>query len=204
MNNNQVLEALGRFPTGNLCNAHADVHATHSSITPIFHGATIVGPAKTAKISPGQNAAIHHAVHTAKPGDILVVESGGDRSFGAFGDILATCCRNQGIAGVVIDSTIRDVAEIRAMRFPVYCLGTNPTSTRKSDPGMIDIEIVCGGTRVRPGDVIAGDDDGVVVIPREVAQHVAEQAKEVVNNEKTIMARLARGCTTYEIFGLGS
>ena len=164
MSNDQVLESLGRFPTSNLCNAHPDVQATVAEVAPIFHGARILGPAKTARTSPGQNAAIHHAVHTAMPGDVLVVAGGGDKSFGPFGDILATCCRNKGIVGVVIDSTIRDVAEIREMRFPVYCLGTNPTSTSKSDPGMIDIEIVCGGARVRPGDVIAGDDDGVVVM----------------------------------------
>ena len=204
MNNDQVLDALRRFPTGNLCNAHPNVQAIDASIAPIFDGAAIVGPAKTVKISPGQNAAIHRAVHTATPGDVLVVESAGDKSFGPFGDILATCCRNQEITGLIIDSTIRDVAEIRNMRFPVYCLGANPTATSKSEPGEIDKEIRCGGVRVRPGDLIAGDDDGVVVIPYEIARHVVDLASQVAGRERAIMARLASGRTTYEVFELGS
>lgn len=199
----EIVAALGRFPSGNLCNALPDVAAMQSSIMPLFHGAKFVGPAKTARIRPGENAAIHRAVHTAKRGDILVVDGGGDRSFGPFGDILATCCQNQGIAGAVIDSTIRDTEEIRELRFPVFCLGAHPAATGKSETGEIDIEINCGGVRVRPGDFIVGDDDGVVVVPREVAQQVADSAAEVARKEELIMARLEGGETTFEIFGLG-
>ena len=204
MNDIQIAEALGDFPTGNLCNAHQEVRAMHSSIAPLFQGAKIYGSAKTAKILPGQNAAIHRAVHTAKRGDVLVVDSAGDKHFGPFGDILATCCRNQGISGLVIDGTIRDTEEIRQMLFPVYCLGANPTATGKSDPGEIDIEIECGGVRVRPGDFIIGDDDGVTVVPRQIAREVIEEAVVVVRREETIKARLARGETTLEILEIGS
>ncbi len=200
----QIVEALGRFPTGNLCNAHPDVRAMASWLAPLFPGARVVGPAKTAKIRPGENAAIHRAVYSAKPGEVPVVDSAGDRSFGPFGDILATCCRNQGVAGLVIDCTIRDTAEIRQMRFPVYCLGANPTATGKADPGEIDIEIDCGGLRVRPGDFIPGDGDGVVVVPREIVGEVVERAAAVLRKEETIKARLARGETTLEIVGIAS
>lgn len=204
MNDIELAEALGGFPTGNLCNAHQQVLAMHSSLVPLFKGAKIFGPAKTAKILPGENAAIHRAVHTAMRGEVLVVDSAGDKGFGPFGDILATCCRNQGVSGLVIDGTIRDSADIIKMRFPVYCLGTNPTATGKSDPGEIDIEIECGGVRVRPGDFIIGDDDGVVGVPRQIAREVVEQAAAVVRREETIKARLASGETTLEIFEIGS
>lgn len=203
MNDTQFSEALGQFPTGNLCNAHSEVRAMNSCLTPLFQGAKLSGPAKTAKAPPGENAAIHRAVHSARCGEILVVDCAGDRNFGPFGDILATCCRNQGVTGLVIDSTIRDTAEIREMRFPVHCLGANPAATAKLDPGEIDIEIQCGGARVRPGDFIVVDDDGVVVVPREIAAEVAERAAAVVEKEEAIMARLARGETTLEIFELG-
>ena len=204
MTETELVQAIEQFPSGNLCNALPDVKAMKSSIAPIFPGAKFVGPAKTARIRPGENAAIHRAVHTAKRGDILVVDGGGDRSYGPFGDILATCCRNQGIAGAVIDSTIRDTEEIRDLHFPVFCLGAHPAATGKSDPGEIDIPIICGGVRVRPGDFIAGDDDGVVVVPRELAQQVADRAAAVAGKEELIKARLARGETTFEIFELGS
>ena len=202
MTDTEIVQALGKFPSGNLCNASPEVRAMRSVIAPLYPGAKIVGLAKTAKIRPGENAAIHRAVHTAKRGDILVIDGGGDRSFGPFGDILATCCQNQGIAGAIIDSTIRDVAEIRELRFPVFCLGAHPAATGKSDPGEIDVEIVCGGVRVRPGDFIAGDDDGVVVVPREIAQQVADSASAVAEKEELIKARLSRGETTCEIFGI--
>jgi 4-hydroxy-4-methyl-2-oxoglutarate aldolase len=204
MSDAELAQALGRFPSGNLCNASPDVKAMRSAIAPLFPTAKIVGPAKTARIRPGENAAIHRAVHTAKRGDILVVEGGGDTSYGPFGDILATCCQNQGIAGAVIDSTIRDIAEIRELRFPIFCLGAHPAATSKSDPGEIDIEIVCGGVPVRPGDFLAGDDDGVVVVPREVAQYVVDRAAAVAEKEELIKARLARGETTCEIFSIDS
>jgi 4-hydroxy-4-methyl-2-oxoglutarate aldolase len=202
MTDAEIAQALGRFPIGNLCNASPHVRAMRSLLAPLYAGTKVVGLAKTARIRPGENAAIHRTVHTAKPGDILVVDAGGDMSFGPFGDILATCCQKQGIGGAVIDSTIRDTAEIRQLRFPVFCLGAHPAATGKSDPGEIDIEINCGGVRVRPGDFIAGDDDGVVVIPREVAEQVADHAALVAEKEDLIMARLECGETTCEIFGI--
>jgi 4-hydroxy-4-methyl-2-oxoglutarate aldolase len=204
MTDAEIVQALGRFPSSNLCNASPEVRAMWSFIAPLYSGARIVGPAKTARIRPGENAAIHRAVHTAKRGDILVVDGGGDRSFGPFGDILATCCQNQGIGGAVIDSTIRDIAEIRKLRFPVFCLGAHPAATGKSDAGEIDVEILCGRIRVRPGDFIAGDDDGVVVVPREIAQQVAHRASAIAEKEDLIRARLTRGETTREIFGIDS
>jgi RraA family protein len=204
MTDAEIVQALGRFSTGNLCNASPEVKAMRSSIAPLYSGAKIVGPAKTARVQPGQNAAIHRAVHMAKRGEILVVDAGGDTYFGALGDILATCCQNQGIRGAVIDSTIRDVTEIRKLRFPVFCLGAHPAATGKSDPGEIDVQILCGRVRVRPGDFIAGDDDGVVVVPRDIAEEVADRAAAVAEKEVMIQARLARGETSCEIFGIES
>lgn len=202
MTDREMAAALRGFPLGALCNAHPDVRAMHASIAPLFCGASMSGPAKTARISPGQNAAIHRAVHTAAPGDVLVVAAGGDTAHGPFGDILATCCLNKGIAGLVIDSAIRDVEEIRKLRFPAFCLGANPTGTQKVDPGDIDLEIICAGARVRPGDFIVGRGDGVVIVPRDAAVEIVDLAEAVLEKERTIMTRLAEGRTTCEIFGI--
>jgi len=192
----EVLRALARHSVATLCSTDPRVRAMAATLTPLFPGARIAGPAKTARITPGQNAAIHQAVHSARPGDVVVVSAGGDAAFGPFGDILATCCRNQGVQGIVIDGTIRDVAAVRAMRFPVFCLGANPTPTAKSDPGAIDLAITCGGVSVRPGDLVIGDDDGVVVVPADVA----EGAAAVGARERHIFDRLANGETTCDIF----
>lgn len=200
MDNAGIIRKLGDYSTGNLCNAHSEVQAMAAAIKPLFEGIKIAGPAKTAVITPGENAAIHRAVHTASPGQVLIVDGGADRCFGPFGDILATCCRDQGIVGAVIDSTIRDVADIKEMQFPIYCLGANPTAAAKTAPGSIDIPVICGGLRVRPGDVIVGDDDGVVVIPVEIAGTVADRVQIVAERECAIKKRLASGLTTCEIF----
>ena len=202
MTKNHLTDALTRLPIGSLCNAHPRVTALGASIRPLWPGTKVAGPAKTALISPGQNAAIHRAVHTAQMGDVLVVEGDGDRLHGAFGDLLTEACQKKGIAGAVLDSTIRDTAGITRMKFPVFSLGANPTGTAKTDPGKIDVEITCGRARVRPGDFIVGDDDGVVVIPRQIAASVIPLARAVVEREEAARASLDRGKSTCEIFDI--
>lgn len=197
-----IATELGKYPTGNLSNAHEKVRALGPAIFPLFRGANICGPAKTARITPGQNAAIHRAVHTAKSGDVLAVEAGGNMDFGPFGDILATNCRNIGIAGLIMDGTIRDTGEIREMGFAVFCRGANPMATQKTDPGEIDITITCAGVTIHPEDIIIGDDDGVVVIPAGIATQVAEKVAAIAQKELEIFARLDAGETTQQIFEL--
>lgn len=196
------LAALAQKPVSVLCGAHADVQAMSPAIRPLYAGATLFGPAKTVRTAPGENAAVHRAVHSAKAGDILVVDARGERNFGLFGDILAACCSNQGVLGAVIDGAVRDSAEIAKMQFPVFCVGVHPAPTAKSHAGSIDVEVRCGGVLVRPGDFIAGDDDGVAVIPHDVIKAVADNAGAIIRKEEAVRARLAKGETTCDIFGI--
>ncbi len=195
-----LAEKFSEFPTGNLCNAHSKVRAMNAAIRSLFPGVKLVGPAKTAITLPGQNAAIHRTLINAKPGDVLVVDGGGSRDFGPFGDILASACQQRGIAGLVIDSTVRDLAGIQELGFPVFCLGTNPSATVKTDPGKIDVPVNCGEVDVSPGDLIVGDEDGVVVIPKELIRKVLTSAAAIVAREKEILKEIAEGKTTCEIF----
>ena len=103
-----LIKKIGDYPTRNICNAHSQVRTMHNRISSLMPGMKIAGPAKTVAIKPGQNAAIHRAVHNSRSGDILVVDGKESVSFGPFGDILALCCQKQGVLGVVIDSTVRD------------------------------------------------------------------------------------------------
>ena len=189
-------------PTSVLCSAHQGVRAMHGAIGPLFDGARVFGRAKTAKIEPGENAAIHRAAHSAEPGDVLVVEAGGDQSSGPFGELLATSCQHRGIAGLVIDGTVRDVEDIRRLGFPVFCLGACPAQTKKTPVGEVDAEIICGGVIVRPGDYVVGDADGVAIIPKDLAQLVAVQSIDVMQREVAIKKRLTNGETTVEIFDI--
>ena len=191
------------YPLGNLCNASPEVRPLASSLKPLIPGLRIAGPAKTARTVPGQNAAIHRALHTARPGDVLVVDGGAADRFGPFGDLLAEGCKARGIAGAVLDCTVRDSADIRALGFQVFCRGFHPEATLKQEPGEVDVEILCGGVPVRPGDIVVGDDDGVVVVPTEIAESVLERAAQVAEREAAIRSRILAGETTYEIFELG-
>lgn len=189
--------------TGNLCNASPKVLVLPAPIKPLIPGQRIAGPAKTARITPGQNAAIHRAVHTAQPGDVLVIDGAASNRFGPFGDILAENAQRKGITGAVFNCSVRDSADIRALGFQVFSLGFHPEATVKSDPGEIDIDLTIGRARICPGDIIVGDDDGVVVVPRAIADHVLEAAKQVQAKEVEIRSRIQTGESTFEIFGLG-
>ncbi len=195
---------FARYPTGNLSNASSSVRAVASAIKPLIAGQRVAGRARTARITPGQNAAIHRAVHAAQPGDILVVDGAGSDRYGPFGDLLADGCKAKGIVGGVFDCTIRDSADIAALGFQVFSRGFHPEATAKIDPGEVDVPVVVGGVEVAPGDIVVGDDDGVVVIPSETADDVLRQVATVAEREETIRARILAGETTCEIFGLNT
>ena len=190
------------FPTGNLCNADPRVRALAPAIKPLIPGKRIAGRARTARISPGQNGAIHRAVHHAVAGDILVVDGGGSKRFGPFGDLLADGCLAKGMVGAVFDCTIRDSADIKALGFQVFCRGFHPEATAKTDRGETDAPVVLGGVQVHPSEIVVGDDDGVVVIPIEAAPEVLTKVAAVAAREESIRARIHAGETTLDIFEL--
>ncbi len=190
------------YPTGNLCNADPAVQPLNSAIKPLIPGQRIAGTARTVRITPGQNGAIHRSVHAAQPGEVLVVDGAASDRFGPFGDLLADGCKAKGIAGAVFDCTIRDSADIAALGFQVFCRGFHPEATSKAEPGEIDIPVIVGGVSVSPGDIIVGDDDGVVVIPAHLAADVLSKVAQVAAREESIRARILSGETTYDIFEL--
>ena len=190
------------FPTGNLCNADPRVRAIAPAIRPLIPGKRIAGRARTARITPGQNGAIHRAVHHAAAGDILVVDGGGSERFGPFGDLLADGCLAKGMVGAVFDCTIRDSGDIAGLGLQVFCRGFHPEATAKTDRGDTDVPVVLGGVTVHPGDIVVGDDDGVVVIPGEAAAEVLTKVAAVAAREESIRARIHAGETTLEIFEL--
>lgn len=201
--NKDIIERLKAFPTGTLCNAGPKARAMDAAIKQFCPEVGVAGYAATAKIGYGQNGAIHRAAHKIQPGEVLVVDAGGSRDFGHFGDLLATCCQTRGAAGVVIDGSVRDTVELKKMKFPIFATGTNPTRASRSESGEIDIEVKVGGTSVHPGDIIVGDEDGVIVIPADIAERLYQAAVEVDKKEEEMRAQILKGDTTYELFGMG-
>ena len=164
-----------------------------SRIQPLSRSLRMAGPAFTVEVRPGDNLMIHAAMAMAKPGDVLVVDGKGDTTCALMGSIMITACRKLGFAGVVIDGAHRDSAEILALGFPLYSVGSNPNVPTKSVPGRINWPISCAGVAIRPGDLIVGDGDGVVAVERERAESLLALADKKLQEERARIADIESG-----------
>ncbi len=171
-------------------------------IRPIQDGLRIGGNAVTVSCAPGDNMMIHAAVEVCGPGDLLVVTNTGPSTHGMFGDLLATALAVRGVVGLVIDAGVRDVADLREMRFGVWSRYVSSLGTVKETPGSVNVPVVLGDVTVHPGDVVCADDDGVVVVPHAGAATVLASARARLAREEEKRARLAAGEITMDIDGL--
>ncbi|HTA44515.1 MAG TPA: 4-carboxy-4-hydroxy-2-oxoadipate aldolase/oxaloacetate decarboxylase, partial [Bryobacteraceae bacterium] len=169
---------------------------------PIYPTAKMSGPAITVLSTPGDNIMIHAAVELCQPGDVLVVTTTSESTDGMFGELLGTSLRARGVAGLIIDAGVRDVADLTSMEFPVWAKAISAQGTVKATAGWVNIDVTCAGALVRPGDVIVADIDGVVVVPRESAAEVAKASEERVKKEEKNRVRLKAGDLGLDMYGL--
>jgi RraA family protein len=148
-----------------------------------------VGPALTVKARPGDNLFLHRAIDLARPGEVIVCDGGGDLNIALAGDLMIGHATARGVGALVIDGAIRDIEGVRKMDIGVWARGANPSGPYKDGPGEIGYPIACGGQVVMPGDLIAADEDGVVVIPRaEAAKVIADAEKHAAKEAETTAA----------------
>ncbi|SEL39958.1 RraA famliy [Variovorax sp. YR750] len=169
--------------------------ALHGRIQALRHRMKLAGSALTVEVRPGDNLMIHAAIALAKPGDVLVIDGKGDQSAALMGTIMMNACRQVGIAGVVIDGAVRDSVEIDEMGFPVFSVGTNPNGPTKLASGRIGHPVSVGGVAVRPGDLVVGDADGVVVVEREKVEALLQAAQKKVEDEAARIEAIKQGNT---------
>lgn len=167
-----------------------------SGLMPYHRGGGLIGTAVTIQTTPGDNLAIHAALESIRPGDVLVVDGGGVLDRALVGDILKEIAQQGGAAGFVIYGAIRDVDAYRADDFPCYALGVCPRGPHKFGPGKINVDIAIGGTVVRPGDIVLGDSDGVVFIPQEQALEIAQKVVQHEAREAEIIRSIRAGTYT--------
>lgn len=160
---------------------------------PIYRPIGVAGAAVTVVVPPGDNWMLHVAVEVCQPGDVLVVAPSSPCSDGYFGDLLATSLMARGVAGLVIDAGVRDIASLTEMKFPVWSKAVFAQGTVKASLGAVNVPIICAGARIEPGDAIIADDDGVVVVSRAQVATVAEAAAQRAANEEEKRKRLAAG-----------
>lgn len=178
------IELIGQFSPATIHEAQGRLGALDYRIKPIQPGLKVYGPAITAQCHIGDNLMIFEAINLAKPGDVLVLSAGNNPNQGGFGDVLAAACAGRGIAGLVIDAGVRDGRGLRASGFPVFSLGLCIKGTSKDTLGTVNNPVVVGGELITPGDIIVGDDDGVVVVRQDVASLAkACAARDAKENE---------------------
>jgi 4-hydroxy-4-methyl-2-oxoglutarate aldolase len=197
----ELVRQLSRFGVSTIHEADRRRGYMHE-IKPIVSGLSICGPAVTSLDHTGDNLMIHAALEVCQPGDVLVVTTLSPSTHGMFGDLLATLCIARGLAGVIIDAGARDVRDLRAMNFPIWTRTISSQGTAKSNPGWVNVPVICGQVNVRPGDVIAADDDGVVVIPKERLEMVVAAAQAREDNEAKARERFARGELSLDVVNL--
>ncbi len=169
---------------------------------PIANGQRLCGPAVTAYNYPGDNLMIHAALNVAKPGQVLVFTNGGTAQGALWGDVACTFAKKQGVAGAVVHGAVRDTDALRALDFPVWATAISPEHPEKRGPGAVNVPIVVDGVLVEPGDIIAADADGVLVIPRAELARAVEGAESRAANEVGFRARIGAGERLIDILGM--
>jgi RraA family protein len=179
--------------TGNVGDCIGRAAAMDARIKSLAVGMKIVGPALTVRVPPTDNLMIHKALTLIKPGDVLVIDGGGNHSWALLGFLMVSTAQKLGVAGIVADGCVRDAQEIRKSGFPVFSAGLSPNGPFKEGPGEINYPITCGGQVVRPGDIIIADDDGVVVLKQELAKTVIEEVDTIIQREDKRLKEIAAG-----------
>ncbi|WP_400163337.1 4-carboxy-4-hydroxy-2-oxoadipate aldolase/oxaloacetate decarboxylase [Brevibacillus sp. TJ4] len=197
-----AVELLKAYGTATVHEAMDRSGLMHPYLRPIYDSARMCGTAVTVSCHPGDNLMIHAAMEMCKPGDVLVITVTSESTDGMFGELLGVSAQARGVQGLVIDAGVRDTTELTELQFPVWAKAFSAKGTVKATPGSVNIPVVCAGAIVHPGDVVIGDRDGVVVVPKAHAAAVAEAAQGRTEREEKVRERLANGELGLDIYGL--
>jgi 4-hydroxy-4-methyl-2-oxoglutarate aldolase len=195
-------ETLGEYGVATVHEALGRVGFLGPDLRPAWPGARTGGTAVTVLCWPGDNLMIHVAVEQCRPGDVLVVATNSPSTDGLFGELFATALQRRGVRGAVLGCGVRDVADLREMRFPVWSRAVSAQGTVKATAGAVNVPIVLGGQTVRPGDVVVADDDGVTLVPRGDVPRALAASQARVEKEAATRAAFRDGELGLDRYGL--
>lgn len=190
-----LVQRLGALPVANIADCMNRFFCFDTGIKMMnkASGVKMSGSAFTVKTRPNDNLMVHKALDIAAPGDVLVIDAGGETSHAILGEIMILMAKNHKLSGLVIDGCCRDYEFIQDSDFPVFARGVNPQGPYKDGPGEINTTVSCGGVVVSPGDIIIGDADGAVVVPFARAEEIAAEAETVLEKEERVISELLKG-----------
>jgi regulator of RNase E activity RraA len=186
----EQLDRYRSLPSANIGDAMHRLGALDAAIKPVWEGATIVGSAYTVWTRPGDNLGLHEALEHVQPGDVIVVNGGGDLSRALLGELIGGKAKVKGVVGFVIDGAVRDATGLAQYSMPVYARALTPAGPYKDGPYALSAPVAVGGVVVNPGDIVVADEDGVVVVPLEMADRVADLAHAKHEDELAIRRRI--------------
>ena len=189
----QLVERFRAIPVANVSDSMSRMVAGGPRLRPMHAGGGMAGPALTVKLRPGDNLMLHKALDMAEPGDVIVADAGGDLTTAIMGDLMLNHAIRRGVGGIVINGAIRDADSIRALDLPVYAAGVTHRGPYKDGPGEINVPVALDGMVVEPGDLMLGDADGVLAVPRLAAAEVLAAAEAKQAAEGREMAAIRAG-----------
>ena len=188
-----LLKSFDGMPTGFVTDAYNGKGCLDFEIKPLMPAMAFHGPAITAYCGPMDNLAAMAILDFAKKGDVIVIATSGDDTAATIGDLWAFWAKKIGVAAIVCDGLVRDVAGLLKVGIPIFARGIKPNSAFKHGPGEVNMDVTCGGVAIGPGDIIVGDRDGVVAVPLAQAEQVAAQLEIVKRKESEAEARVKGG-----------
>ena len=181
------------IPVSNVSDCMSRMFAGGARLRPMHQGNPMAGPALTVRVRPGDNLMVHKALQLAVPGDVIVVDGDGALTNALIGEIMSSIAQSQGVAGIVINGAVRDARALRESTFPVFAAGVTHRGPYKDGPGEINTTIAIDGMVFAPGDLVIGDEDGVLCVPIDQAEAVLAAARTKVAVEAQMMAEIASG-----------
>ena len=188
-----LLALYRELPVATVSDVLGPGHVLHARVKPLAAGMRVLGSAYTLRLPMIDNLGMHVAVKDARPGDVIIADQQGGQLAAPVGEIMAAAAQHKGLAGIVLDGVVRDVARLRAAGWPVFAAGSHAQQCRKDGPAWLRVPMTCAGVEVRPGDIVLGDDDGVVVVPIERAEAVAREVGQKIEKESQRLAAISKG-----------